>query len=71
MVLSRPLQIGLSPSSSAVSVQARDAAEYLALKRQYKGLETPLTGAERIEASLVVEGRMGRAAGYSDEPNRI
>ena len=65
------LVIGASLSGKGQQLQtvaARDAAEYNALKREYKGLEAPLTGAPRIEAGPVVQGRTGRAAGYVDEP---
>ncbi|PNW80058.1 hypothetical protein CHLRE_08g376150v5 [Chlamydomonas reinhardtii] len=48
-------------------VVARNAAEYLVLKRSYKGLEMPATGAEPKAVELAVEGRSGRAAGYADE----
>ncbi|KAG2430011.1 hypothetical protein HYH02_013839 [Chlamydomonas schloesseri] len=48
-------------------IVARNAAEYLALKRSYKGLEMPATGAEPKPVELAVEGRAGRAAGYADE----
>jgi len=47
---------------------AKDAAEYFALRRSYKGLETPLTGAEVLRPAAPVDGRSGRAAGYDDEP---
>jgi diphthamide biosynthesis protein 2 len=49
-------------------VQVRSAAQYLVQERTYRGLETPAVGAEALPASLVVEGRSGRAAGYVDEP---
>ena len=48
-------------------VVAHNAADYLALKRGYKGLETPITGASILEPSVVVVGRTGRAAGYQEE----
>ena len=68
LVALRPLQVGLRSSAGSLAVQACNAADYLALKRQYKGLETPLTGAAHKKAEMAVEGRAGRAAGYSDEP---
>jgi diphthamide biosynthesis protein 2 len=46
-----------------------NAAEYLNLKRGYKGLETPLTGAAVLEPSEAVMGRSGRAACYQEEGN--
>ncbi|KAK9821112.1 hypothetical protein WJX81_007441 [Elliptochloris bilobata] len=44
------------------------AAEYLAQRRTWRGLETPLAGAEVLPAGLALPGRIGRAAGYADEP---
>lgn len=58
-------------SASNRQLTARDAAEYLALHRHYKGLETPLTGAVKLEAVPLVQGRAGRAAGYDDEPRKL
>ncbi|PNH08060.1 Diphthamide biosynthesis protein 2 [Tetrabaena socialis] len=64
--------LGLSVASrgsgnARMEVAARSAAEYLALKRSYKGLEMPATGAGPKEVVLAVEGRAGRAAVYQDE----
>lgn len=44
------------------------AAEYLAQRRTWRGLEVPLTGAHVLPARHAVAGRCGRAAGYADEP---
>ena len=44
------------------------AAEYLAQRRTWRGLEVPLTGADVLPAGTAVAGRSGRAAGYDDEP---
>ncbi|KAG1680338.1 hypothetical protein FOA52_015428 [Chlamydomonas sp. UWO 241] len=51
------------------AVAARDAAQYLATRREYTGLVTPLVGGEVLAPVLVVEGRSGRAAVYEDEPS--
>ena len=44
------------------------AAEYLAQRRTWRGLEVPLTGAHALPAGPALLGRSGRAAGYADEP---
>ncbi len=59
-----------SGGAKGKEVVARNAAQYLALKREYKGLETPLTGAPVIDPARVVQGRAGRAAVYEDEPSQ-
>jgi len=74
LVAAAGLQLGISgsarggPGSRAVAV--RSAAEYLAKAREFKGLETPATGAEIKAAEMALPGRAGRAAGYEDEPAR-
>lgn len=50
---------------NAVTVQS--AAEYLIAKRTYQGLETPMTGAEKLAPMMAVEGLSGRAAVYENE----
>lgn len=60
--------MGTSGGGAGRQVAARTGAEYLALKRSYRGLETPATGAEVKEAHVAQQGRVGRAAGYADEP---
>jgi len=53
---------------SASALQPATAAEFLLLRRGYRGLETPAaTGAPAMAAALATEGRLGRAAGYDDE----
>lgn len=47
---------------------SKNASEFMVLKRTYHGLEAPVTGAERKAAQAAVQGRLGRAAGYADEP---
>jgi diphthamide biosynthesis protein 2 len=49
------------------AVAARSGAEFLALKRTYRGLETPATGAAPKAPALAADGRAGRAAGYAAE----
>lgn len=44
LVSTAPLQVGLTEAAGGRQVTANNAAEYLALRREYKGLETPLTG---------------------------
>jgi len=44
---SAPLQLGFVEAAGGRQVVAHNAAEYLALRREYKGLETPLTGEAR------------------------
>lgn len=67
------LQLSVSGSSRSDAgrslVPAKNAAEYLALKRTYRGLEAPAVGAALKAVECAVEGRSGRAAGYSDEPS--
>lgn len=51
-----------------LALQPATAAEFLLLRRGYRGLETPVaTGAPVKKAELASEGRLGRAAGYDDE----
>jgi diphthamide biosynthesis protein 2 len=57
-----------SSSRTGAQLSVRSAAQYLAEARSYRGLETPATGAELLPPSIAVEGRSGRAAGYTDEP---
>jgi diphthamide biosynthesis protein 2 len=49
---------------------AGSAAEFLAHRRTWRGLETPLTGAPALAAAPAAAGRSGLAAGYDDEPGR-
>jgi diphthamide biosynthesis protein 2 len=58
---------GSSPGGK--QVQVRSAAQYLLQQRTYRGLETPAVGADILPAARAVEGRVGRAAGYADEPS--
>jgi diphthamide biosynthesis protein 2 len=52
----------------AAAIQPATAAEFLLLRRGYRGLEAPAaTGAASKAAALATEGRLGRAAGYCDE----
>jgi diphthamide biosynthesis protein 2 len=62
------LQLMKAQAAEGKAVVVRTAAQYLAVKRSYQGLETPLTGAEAKPAELAVAGRTGRAAVYIDEP---
>ncbi|KAG2484510.1 hypothetical protein HYH03_016653 [Edaphochlamys debaryana] len=68
--------LGLSVASRVPGAEgrhelvARNAAEFLQLKRSYKGLEMPATGGEPKEAALAVEGLSGRAAVYEGEEPR-
>ena len=48
----------------------RSAAEYLATRRTYTGLESPLTGAPAKPVEKAALGRSGRAAGYQQEPQQ-
>jgi diphthamide biosynthesis protein 2 len=48
-------------------VEIKSAADYLAHKRTWTGVETPLVGSEKKEAHVAVPGQSGRAAGYSHE----
>ncbi|EFJ45866.1 hypothetical protein VOLCADRAFT_118233, partial [Volvox carteri f. nagariensis] len=50
-----------------VVAAARTAADFLAMKRTFRGLEIPATGAAPKAAQLAVEGLSGRAAVYSEE----
>ncbi|GIL52269.1 hypothetical protein Vafri_8184 [Volvox africanus] len=61
--------LGLNVASRGAGelVVARTAAEFLALKRTFRGLEMPATGACPKAPELAVEGLCGRAAVYSDE----
>jgi hypothetical protein len=55
----------------ASALQPSTAAEFLMLRRGYRGLETPAaTGAPEKKAELASEGRLGRAAVYDDEGDR-
>lgn len=47
--------------------QVKSAAQYMAAKRSFQGLEAPVMGAERKEAGDIKEGRKGRAAQYVNE----
>jgi len=61
----------LAVSGGARAVEPATAAEFLLLRRGYKGLETPAaTGAPEKRAALAGEGRLGRAAGYDEEGER-
>ena len=71
LVAAGGLQLGSSSrAGGAGAVVARTAAEYLLKAREFRGLETPATGAEVKAAAAAVPGRAGRAAGYVDEPAR-
>ncbi|GIL79542.1 hypothetical protein Vretimale_12223 [Volvox reticuliferus] len=61
--------LGLSVATRGTGgeVVARTAAEFLTLKRTFKGLEMPATGAFPKAPELAVEGLSGRAAVYSEE----
>ncbi|GLI68211.1 hypothetical protein VaNZ11_012555 [Volvox africanus] len=61
------LGLNVAIRGSGGEVVARTAAEFLALKRTFKGLEMPATGACPKAPELAVEGLCGRAAVYSDE----
>ncbi len=55
-------------AGGAQALQPATAAEFLLLRRGYRGLETPAsTGAPTKAPALATEGRLGRAAGYEDE----
>ncbi|GAX83471.1 hypothetical protein CEUSTIGMA_g10896.t1 [Chlamydomonas eustigma] len=60
------LQVGAQTQHSLSLVAAHNAAEYHIIKRGYKGLETPLTGADKLSPVELVQGKFGRAAGYVD-----
>ncbi len=62
------LQLMKAQAAAGKAVVVKSAAQYLAVKRSYQGLETPLTGAEAKPAELAVAGRSGRAAAYTNEP---
>jgi len=61
---------GLSARGAGALAPAGSAAEFLATRRTWRGLETPLTGAPALAAAPAAAGRSGRAAGYDDEPGR-
>ena len=48
-------------------MEVHSAAEYLALRREFTGLEAPMVGAEKKEVVDAVEGLSGRAATFSNE----
>eukprot|EP00897_Mesotaenium_endlicherianum_P000238 jgi/Mesen1/10214/ME000077S09541 len=61
-------QLLLNPGSSSREVSVKSSAEYLALRRSYKGLELPLSEMCTAATPVVVQpGRNGRAAGYKNE----
>ena len=49
--------------------QVDSAAAYMMARRSYHGLEAPVMGPEKKEATVALEGRSGRAAQYSGEPS--
>ena len=51
------------------ALQPKSAGEFLVYKRTWKGVDTPLVGAEMKEAAKAVEGQKGRAAAYCHEKN--
>lgn len=53
---------------SGALAEVKSAADYLQLRRSYKGLETPYTGAPEKPVIKAAPGRSGRAAHYEDEP---
>jgi diphthamide biosynthesis protein 2 len=63
----RALQVAAAPGGRSDLVEPRSAADYLAHKRTWVGVEAPLAGAAPKEAAPAQEGRSGRAAGYRDE----
>ncbi|KXZ56090.1 hypothetical protein GPECTOR_2g972 [Gonium pectorale] len=61
------LSLATRGSANGREVIARNAAEYLALKRTFKGLEMPATGASPKAPELAREGLDGRAGVYRNE----
>ncbi|KDD74264.1 hypothetical protein H632_c1448p1, partial [Helicosporidium sp. ATCC 50920] len=59
----QPLPAGVS----GALVQPASAAEFLARRREYKGLEAPVVGAAPAPIQEALQGRPGRAAGYMGE----
>lgn len=67
-LLTPGLQLGIREAGPGrQQISAHSGAEYLAVKRTYQGLEAPVVGAAPKAAAPAVEGRAGRAAGYSQE----
>jgi diphthamide biosynthesis protein 2 len=67
-LLTTGLQLGVQhggPGRQQLAVQS--GAQYLAVRRTYQGLEAPVAGAAPKAPAPAVEGRAGRAAGYSQE----
>lgn len=64
------LALAATTAAAGKTIVPKTAAEFMALKRTYQGLEAPITGAERKAPEIAQEGRLGRAAGYVDEPSR-
>jgi diphthamide biosynthesis protein 2 len=62
------LQVMRQAAAAGKAVVVKTAAQYLAVKRSYQGLETPLTGAQAKAPELAAAGRTGRAAVYQGEP---
>ena len=63
----RALQVAPAPGGRSDLVTPASAAEFFVHKRSWQGVETPLAGAEAKEPAAAVEGRSGRAAGYTHE----
>ncbi|KAK9814668.1 hypothetical protein WJX72_009496 [[Myrmecia] bisecta] len=61
------LQLSTGSAGGAL-VEVKSAAEYLAKRRSYTGLEAPMVGAPAKAVEKAVAGRSGRAAHYDDEP---
>ena len=55
---------------AAFALKPKSASEFLVHKRSWKGVETPLAGAEVKPAAVAVDGVDGRAAGYTYERKR-
>ncbi|BDA47727.1 probable 2-(3-amino-3-carboxypropyl)histidine synthase subunit 2 [Coccomyxa sp. Obi] len=62
---SRALHVREEPGKLA---EVKSAAQYLAERRTFRGLETPYTGAQAKPVVKAIAGRSGRAAQYEDEP---
>jgi diphthamide biosynthesis protein 2 len=66
----RALVVTPAPGGNSAAVRPRSAADFLAHRRSWTGVDAPLAGAAPKAPAAATAGRSGRAAGYADEPAR-